>query len=205
MDVLTLSKYIVRQFSQKSPDGITPMKLQKLLFYVKAWGLIAGHQLVLADFKHWKYGPVNRDIYNYYKQYGSRAIEPNELDDLNISDDEKELIDFIVENYISFDAFTLSAMTHTEEPWKKTQQNELISDDLIISYYSDRRFAKNFKPSLDLSNNPFYPLENYSFEIDMSEKDAEEITKYSSYESYKKALSKAQQDFESQWSSLVLN
>jgi uncharacterized phage-associated protein len=200
MDILALSKYIVHQFAKQSPDDITPMKLQKLLFYVKVWGLIAGYRLVLADFEHWDYGPVNKDIYNHYKQYGKRAIDADESDDFNINLSEKELINFIVENYISFDAFTLSAMTHTEEPWKQTKRNELISDELTISYYSQQRFAKNFKPSFDLSKNPFYPLENHSFEIDMSEKDAEEITKYSTYEDYKTALKKAEQDFENQWS-----
>ncbi|BAU64135.1 putative prophage protein [Stanieria sp. NIES-3757] len=205
MDVLTLSKYIVHQFSQQSPDGITPMKLQKLLFYVKAWTLVAGNQLVFADFEHWDYGPVNRDIYDYYKQYGGRQIEVNDLKELNISQAEKELIDFIIENYIEFDAFTLSAMTHTEEPWKQTKKNQVISDELISAYYSKQRFAKNFEYPLDLENNPFYSLEDYSFEMDMSEEDAEEIAKYSSYTSYKKLLNQAEHDFESQWSSLALN
>jgi uncharacterized phage-associated protein len=205
MEILALSKYIVHQFAKQSPDGITPMKLQKLLFYVKAWTLISDRKLVLADFEHWDYGPVNRDVYQHYKQYGSGSIDVNELDDFNINPSEKELIDFIVENYISFDAFTLSAMTHTEEPWKQTNRNELISEESIISYYSQQRFAKNFKPSLNLSNNLFYPLENHSFEIDMSEKDAEAIAKYSSYESYKKAVNQAEQDFKDQWSDFVLN
>jgi uncharacterized phage-associated protein len=134
MDVLILAKYIVRQFSQQSPGGITPMKLQKLLFYVKAWGLVAGHQLIVADFERWDYGPVNRDVYDLYKKYGATPIHINESEDLNIDRSTKELIDFIIENYIAFDAFTLSSMTHTEEPWKQTKRNEIISDELLISY-----------------------------------------------------------------------
>lgn len=202
MDVVALSEYIVRQFSHQSPGGITPMKLQKLLYYIKVWTLVAGQQFVHANFEHWDYGPVNRQVYNHYKSYGSNAISPSELDEPNISGVEKELVDFILENYISFDAFTLSAMTHIEEPWKKTQSNEPISDELIISYYRQQRFAKNFQP-FDLSNNPFYPIENYSFIIDMAEKDAQEITEYPSYENYKNALREAEQDFNEQWSNLA--
>ena len=202
MDVIALSEYIVRQFSHQSPDGITPMKLQKLLYYIKVWTLVAGYQFVQGNFEHWDYGPVNRQVYNHYKNYGNSAISLSKLDELNISGVEKELVDFILENYISFDAFTLSAMTHTEEPWKKTQSNEPISDELIISYYGQQRFAKNFQP-FDLSNNLFYPIENYSFVIDMTEKDAQEITEYPSYENYKNALHDAEQDFNEQWSNLA--
>lgn len=195
MNISTLSKYIVHQFSKQSPDGITPMKLQKLLFYVKAWTLVAGYQLILEDFEHWDYGPVNRDIYNTYKGYGRQKIEIDQPERLNVASTEKDLIDFIIENYIKFDAFTLSAMTHTEEPWKQTSTNKVISHELIKSYYSKQRFAKNFHNALDLDNNPFYPLEDYSFEMDMSTEDAEEISQYPSYKDYKKMLEQAESDF----------
>jgi uncharacterized phage-associated protein len=208
MDILELSKYIVNKFSQRSSNGITPMKLQKLLFYVKAWSLVAGNELVIADFEHWNYGPVNREVYDYYKQYGSSSIEleeSEESNDLNLDESQEELINFIIENYIAFDAFSLSAMTHTEEPWKQTNRNEIISNELINSYYSKQRFAKNFNSGLDLSNKPFYPLQDYSFEIDMSREDAEEIAKYPSYENYKQMLNGVEQDFNQHWSNLVLN
>ncbi len=196
MNISQLSKYIVHQFSKQSPDGITPMKLQKLLFYVKAWTLVAGDQLIIEDFEHWDYGPVNRDIYNTYKGYGRQKIEIDQPENLNITSTEKEIIDFIVENYIEFDAITLSEMTHTEEPWKKTSTNEVISNESIKSYYSKQRFAKNFQNSFDLENNPFYPLTDYSFEMDMSKKDAEEIAQYSSYKDYKELVEQAEHDFE---------
>jgi uncharacterized phage-associated protein len=204
MDIITLSQYVVCQFSQQSSGGITPMKLQKLLYYIKVWTLVAKHDLVRADFEHWDYGPVNREVYNFYKQYQSFAIDPNQIEDVNIRQQEKYLVDFIVENYIGFDAFALSAMTHTEEPWKQTQGNNIILDELIKSYYCQQSFAKNFQP-FDLSSNPFYPLDNYSFVIDMTEKNAREITRYPTYESYKLALRDAKQSFEEKWLSLGLS
>ena len=205
MNILELSKYIVNRFSQQSPNGITPMKLQKLLFYVKVWTLVAGHELVIADFEHWDYGPVNREVYDYYKVYGSKSIEVKESDNLGLEESQQELINFIIENYISFDAFALSAMTHIEDPWKQTNRNKVIPNELINSYYSEQRFARNFKSGLDLFNKPFYPLQDYSFEIDMSREDAEEIAKYPSYKSYKETLDEVEHDFNQQWYSLVLN
>jgi uncharacterized phage-associated protein len=206
MDILKLSKYIVSKFFRRSQNDITPMKLQKLLFYVKAWSMVAGDELIVDDnFEHWDYGPVNRRIYDYYRQYGSKPIKHEELEVPDLNQSQEVLVNFIIENYIEFDAFTLSAMTHTEEPWKQTRNNEVISNELISSYYSKQRFAKNFKNGLDLFNKPFYPLQDYSFEIDMSKEDAEEIAEYPSYESYKETLNEVKNDFEKQWSELVLN
>lgn len=203
MNIIDLSRYVVNQFSAQSPAGITPMKLQKILYYIKAWTLVAKKQLVQADFLHWIYGPVNKQVYDYYKKYGGNVISPDEREELKINEVEKNLIDFIVENYITFDAFTLSAMTHTEDPWKKTQNNDVISDELILIYYAEQSFARNFKP-FALSRNSFYPLENYSFVSDMTAKDAQEITEYPSYDSYKNTLYKAEQEFEQRWSNLSL-
>lgn len=161
MNIIELSKYILHEYSQKSSDGIKPMKLQKLLFYIKAWTLVSGSSIIAESFEHWDYGPVNRDVYDYYKQNGSKTLEADEYTTLKLSESEKELVNFIVENYISFDAITLSTMTHQEDPWKKTSRNEIITDELIKEYYGEQRFAKNFEDFLDLSNKPFYTLKNY--------------------------------------------
>ena len=203
MDIITLSKYVISRFSQQSPDGITPMKLQKLLYYIKVWTTVAEQELISASFEHWDYGPVNREVYESYKQYGSHVIDPNQLDDIDIKELDKELVNFIVENYIKFDAFTLSSMTHMEDPWRKTPRNEIILNNEIKSYYSKQYFANNFQP-FDLSNNNFYPLNNYSFTIDMAEEDAKEITRYSSYKAYRDALREAENEFNEEWLDLTL-
>lgn len=204
MDILALSHYVVRRFSQQSPDGITPMKLQKLLYYIKVWTTVAEQELISANFNHWDYGPVNKEVYDFYKGHGRSVIDPNQSEVVSINESDKPLIDFILENYIAFDAFTLSAMTHTEEPWKKTERNGLIRDEAIKFYYGGQYFAKNFQP-FDLSNNIFYPLDNHSFTMDMTEKEARKITKYPTYEAYKLALSDAENSFDAEWLNLVLS
>ncbi len=151
---------------------------------------------VVEEFQHWDYGPVNTQVYSEYQNHGGNPIEFDEVLDFQIDQSEKELIDFIIENYISFDAWTLSTMTHQEEPWKKTSNNEVISDELIYDYYKKQRFSKNFENYLDLHNKPFYALENPAFELDMSQDDADEISTYPSYESYKNTLSIAEHDFD---------
>jgi hypothetical protein len=166
--------------------------------------LVAGKKFVDANFEHWQYGPVNRQVYEFYKHYGkSRIGFDSSIDNIHIDEVDKKLVDFIVENYIGFRALTLSEMTHAEEPWKTTQQNQVISDDLIESYYRQKYFARNFQP-FDLTHNHFYPVDNYSFIFDMREQDASEITKYHSYEDYKRALVESQKSFELEWQNIVL-
>jgi hypothetical protein len=76
-----------------------------------------------------------------------------------------------LESYVHFDALTLSAMTHQEEPWKETPKNEVIDKQLIKQYYSQQPFAKNFP--LD-KHKPYYPVYSdfmYSFIFDFPEDD----------------------------------
>ena len=60
----------------------------------------------------------------------------------DITESQEEVLKFILDNYINFSAFTLSAMTHNEEPWLETPKNAIISDKLILDYYSKQPFAK---------------------------------------------------------------
>ena len=194
MTISKLAEYILHQFSNQGEGGITPMKLQKLLFYVKAWGLVAGKKLVTADFKKWEYGPVNKFIYDQYKHHKSGPIPVPEHAVESPKDDDKQLIDFIVENYVGFHAYALSSMTHNETPWLETQQNDVISDEKILAYYQNQWFAQNFP--LD-ENKPFYPVMShieYTFIFDMNDTDAKESMKFPSYEAYKKLKAETQKD-----------
>ncbi|MFN4228207.1 MAG: hypothetical protein ACK4F0_08755, partial [Candidatus Ratteibacteria bacterium] len=80
---------------------------------------------------------------------------------------QKNFIEFIIKNYIIFDAYTLSALTHSEKPWQQTPPNKKIEDKLIKEYYGKTEFAKNFPLG---AKGKFYPLQTeffYSFILDM--------------------------------------
>lgn len=177
-------KYVIKQSSQYGT--VTPMKLQKLLYYLKAWGLVAGYETVPLSFEKWDYGPVNRSLYNKYRSYGSNAItvhqapRPSEW-----SAQVNDTVDMILASYAPLSAFTLSALTHQEIPWRETSRNEIISEERMQSYYQTQRFAKNFP--FNPKSGPFYPIESnlsYAYALDMSEREAEESTVYPSYQVY---------------------
>lgn len=58
--VYDCAAYILQRFD----DGISTMKLQKLLYLAQGWSLaITGRPLFDGGFEAWSSGPVNREIY----------------------------------------------------------------------------------------------------------------------------------------------
>ncbi|BCO08790.1 hypothetical protein GF1_11660 [Desulfolithobacter dissulfuricans] len=192
MNPLELAKFILATYPDKH---ITPMKLQKLAYYAKVWSLVAGEPFIKAQFVKWAYGPVNQAIYTAFKKYGADPI-PSKGIAVNIDQPKEKLLQFILDNYADYSAFALSAMTHSEKPWKETPDNAVITDEAIVAYYSQKPFAKNF--TQDYPGKPFYVLQSntwHSFTLDMDKNEAESFAVYSSYEEFKKLANAAAIDF----------
>ena len=67
--------FIKRAQEGKIPE-LTPMKLQKLLFYVQSWYFkYRGKPLFDDTFCRWNYGPVIPSIYHEFKGYGAGLIQ----------------------------------------------------------------------------------------------------------------------------------
>ncbi|PAU95403.1 hypothetical protein CK503_04190 [Aliifodinibius salipaludis] len=182
----------------KFQGNITPMKLQKLLYYVKVWTTVAGKKTISNTpdqaFYAWKYGPVNPEIYHEYKGYGKNPIKDIPLFS-PIPSNEKKLINFIVDSYGCYNAITLSKTTHTEEPWIKNQEfGGKISDEEILDYYSKESFAQNFPLDKD---NKFYPpktTSHHAYVFDMAEDDEATNVYFDSLDEYLDEFNKASKE-----------
>jgi uncharacterized phage-associated protein len=198
MTILQVASYILN-----TQTAVTDLKLQKLLYYVKVWGLVSGNHVISEDFIKWAHGPVNRKIYDTCKKYGYSPIPKSDFKKpSNI--EHKQFVDFILECYSPYDAITLSAMTHQDAPWKETPLNSIISDQSITKYYSSLPFTKNFPFDPE---KPFYPVQSnlhYAFIFDMDEKTVEKTLAYPSYTAYKKQQEKAEHDV-NKWLSRLVN
>ena len=195
-----MDKQIIINYTlQHDPkQTITPMKLQKLLYYIKVWSLIAGTPLYDGEFCHWDYGPVDEEVYHQYKHYGRQSIPVPETPALIDNPESEILLDFILTAYQPHSAYTLSAMTHQELPWLNTARNAIIKNSDIINYYQQHTFAQNFNP-FDPQHKPFYPVQSntwHAFTMDMNPEDAEQHTQFSSFASYKQELAQAQQELQ---------
>src|SRR5947209_5672014 len=73
------AKAVANEFlsvAQQEGRGISPLKLQKLIYFANGWHLaLRNDPLVNERFEAWQYGPVLRDLYLEFKLYGSKPIQ----------------------------------------------------------------------------------------------------------------------------------
>lgn len=119
-------------------EGITNLKLEKLLYYAQGYYL-AKKNAPLFDDKiiAWDHGPVVNDVYQKYKKFGSSKIEieDNKIYEAKIDKDTEQILIKVYEKYAQYSAWKLSDMTHQEEPWKLTKKNEEITKELMGDYF----------------------------------------------------------------------
>lgn len=135
---------------------ITPMKLQKLVYYCHAEFLVtSGHSLVAQEFEAWEYGPVIPGLFHEFKIFGSEAItsraqrfnpittERTIAPPPNLGSFEAFVRDAF-ECYAKYTASALSRMSHVSDgPWSEAldqfnrgrNPGRKISDRLILTYH----------------------------------------------------------------------
>jgi uncharacterized phage-associated protein len=114
-------------------ENLTHLKLQKLLFFVQAWGLALHDNEVMTVLPEaWDYGPVFPPIYHELKGYGSRPIvgylqEPFTEKALVPNPNDKpfyELVDKVWERYGALSAGQLSSLSHAAGgPWDNARKS----------------------------------------------------------------------------------
>ena len=120
-------------------NAITPMKLQKLLYYAQGFSLaLLNRELFKEDFEAWQYGPVIPSVYQKFKQYENGAIPSCPLSPSTLTkftDDERQLLDDIYTAFGQYSAWALSEMTHKTPPWKNAKPKEIISKAKMKEYF----------------------------------------------------------------------
>lgn len=113
---------IANAFVQKAKAGqldkLTPMKLQKLMFFAQSWYIRTYRKKLIDDnFVRWQYGPVIPSIYYEFAQYGSNEITSPANDyrgevKVELTASDNDFIDEVIKVYGQFDGWKLSVMTH---------------------------------------------------------------------------------------------
>lgn len=147
--------FITKAINEKAP--VTPMKLQKLLYFAHGWYLGIFQKPLLAEpIEAWKYGPVIPSLYQDLKQYrNSMVLAPiNDctcgmatIPEIPEEDTEtKEFLNKIWEVYKPYDAIVLSNATHQNgSPWELAWKNNstYINNDLIQNYFANLSKSPN--------------------------------------------------------------
>lgn len=146
-DALSIAYYIINYGNHRGM-GISNLKLQKILYFVQANFLVSthDHRPCFSDrIEAWDFGPVVPNVYHQYKVYGSAIIPPNPNDPLRsfyqeILEQDKGMIDIMVDQTASYSASQLVQLTHNQSPWRNAYRpncNNEISNDSILHFFKD--------------------------------------------------------------------
>lgn len=163
-NVLDICRYIIN-YSNENNYTISNLNLQKILYFIQIRFLIDeenSRPCFNEKIEAWNLGPVVPAAYKEYKQYGASNIsttasftksniesdndktileeEKESYNDFTIKDDDKKLIDEVVDLLAYITVTNLINITHNQKPWKdayKKNKNNEITLDAIREYFSD--------------------------------------------------------------------
>jgi uncharacterized phage-associated protein len=139
-----VAKYLIYLASQafvgdnKEREGITNLKLQKVLYFAQAYYLSkVGKPLFSDAIEAWEYGPVVPDVYRKFKSNGSNPIICED-DKSSLSIDDKETLRKVWGTFGGYSASKLVDITHAHTPWKEANKtsSQIISHKAIKEYYT---------------------------------------------------------------------
>lgn len=127
--------------------GVSPLKLQKLLYYSQLWFFVKNDKMLFNDrIQAWIYGPVVYDVWANFKFMKRSSIIPDsravslDLDDLTLN----HLSD-VWKSYGHLSGSDLVDLTHKDLPWKNSRKGLLSSQpsdkDVIINQYTTVDFT----------------------------------------------------------------
>ena len=143
-----LARYLIHltYLIQGHDADITPMKLQKLLYYCQGYSLaLIGKPIFVEPIEAWEYGPVIDSVYQEYRKYKNEIIPEKEAKDFeNLDETVKSIAKFVVDEKKWLSAYALSNATHNEFTWKstfdaeKSFHNDIISNEKMKKFFSEK-------------------------------------------------------------------
>lgn len=137
IDIMDAARYLIYLSYSVQRRSLTSLKLQKLLYLAQGWSYVWDNQPLFQDeFEAWQYGPVNAEVYNYFKKYGRDEIPEDEGSGCYFDKDSRETLEAVWDKYCSHSAFELVELTHRQEPWQRAyRRRETIKNSDIKSYF----------------------------------------------------------------------
>ncbi len=136
--------------AKNSNESLSPMKMQKLVFFIYGYYKAKTDKSVFDDekFQVWQFGPVLPSLYYHFKKYGTSNIRnyavkfdgtlPRFNKNAPQNYDLIRTIEQVWKKYGSKGAIELSTLTHQHgTPWEKAKNRDslYISDEDIVEYF----------------------------------------------------------------------
>ena len=150
-DLLNVSEKMLSTISYmfEKISEITPLALQKLLYYIQGLYMIKYNKpLFDEDCQAWIHGPVYKEVYDMFKSFQYNPIDDKRFILLRdrfkeLDNDEKEVIDLVVDTFGMYSGKVLEEITHKEKPWINARRgnyvyensNEIINKSDIKDYF----------------------------------------------------------------------
>lgn len=164
-DIQLVAQYVGLSLLSKGLS-VSPLKLQKILYYVQAWYMVffgRKHTLFSEIPQAWVNGPVYPSVYRKYRCCVPGMCDHLQATDfcgeenpsvalkrisnlLNFTDEEQELIESIIMLYGAKTQNELILYTHAEKPWAEKREGlspfqrseKELSLDTMYEYYKAR-------------------------------------------------------------------
>ena len=130
-------------------EEVTPLMLQKLLYFIQGiYSALYGRPIFEEDCRAWVHGPVYPEVYELFRDF-----KYNPIDDARfalfegtadaLTEEEKNVIDLVVNTFGMYGGKVLERITHNEDPWKEARKgygdsipsSELLPKERIMKYY----------------------------------------------------------------------
>lgn len=114
---IDVGRYLLRLASmEEEAEVFTPLRLQKLLYYVQGWSLgCNGEPMFDEKIEAWANGPVVREVWKQWN--GNTPISPDDATCDNLTAEQAAFVASVWESYRAHSAWSLREMTHKELPW----------------------------------------------------------------------------------------
>ena len=138
-------------------EGITHLKLQKLLYFAQGvtLSMLDGKKIFDEKIIAWEHGPVIKEVYDIYRNNGRNYLEIDLSEENNkiISDIESnieisKILNLVYDNFAIYTAWQLRDMTHEKgAPWditvKSSGPNTEIKTEIIKKYFDENVVEQN--------------------------------------------------------------
>lgn len=130
-------------------EEVTPLMLQKLLYFIQGvYFALYGRPIFAEDCRAWIHGPVYPEVYDLFRDFKYNPIDDARFALLEgtvdaLTEDEKNVIDLVVNTFGMYGGKVLERITHNEDPWKNARKgygdsipsSEILTKKSIMMYY----------------------------------------------------------------------
>ena len=105
------------------------------------YSALYGSPIFEEDCRAWIHGPVYPEVYDLFRDFKYNPIDDARFALLEgtedaLTDDEKRVIDLVVNTFGMYGGKVLEKITHNEKPWMDSiPSSELLPKDRIMKYY----------------------------------------------------------------------